>query len=246
MDVYKIISSRRLRILFQPIYDKKNNMVLGYEALVRGPEGSFLEFPKELFKVARKTGARQKLEMACFKTALSEYRTKLIHSKALFFINFHPVVLANCIDEILFELDGCRERTVIEITEASKIRCRQSVFNKLKNRGVMVALDDVGIGDRSLSSICDLETDYLKVDKGVIRGIVSGNGSADKYELVLSFLVKFGIQSGARVIVEGIETFEQFSMSEKIGVELMQGFYFAYPKPAEHWAKNITTRSCEL
>lgn len=192
MDVHKIISSRRLRILFQPIYDKKNDLVLGYEALVRGPEGSFLEFPKELFKVARRVGARQKLEMACFKTALSEYQSKLIQSKALFFVNFHPVVLSNCIDEILFELDGCRERTVIEITEASKIRCRQGVFNKLKKSGVMVALDDVGIGDRSLSSICDLETDYLKVDKGVIRGIVSGNGSADRYELVLSFLVKFG------------------------------------------------------
>ncbi|WP_231702827.1 EAL domain-containing protein [Desulfocucumis palustris] len=232
----RIIDSGRLRILFQPIRDRRKNVVVGYEALVRGPEGSPLELPKKLFKAARKAGGRQELEMACFRKALSVYRSRLIGSGALLFVNFHPVVLSSCIDEILFELDGCRKKTVIEITEASKIRCGRDVFRQLKNGGVRVALDDVGIGDRSLSSICDLESDYLKVDKGVVRGIVSGNGSADKYGLVLSFLVKFGKQSGARVIVEGIETLEQLRLTDKTGVELVQGFYFDRPMPAEHWA----------
>jgi EAL domain-containing protein (putative c-di-GMP-specific phosphodiesterase class I) len=234
----KIINSRRLRVLFQPIYHSKSGEVAGYEALARGPEGSPFELPKSLFKAARRAGGRQELEMACFKTALSEYRSKLLPTGAQLFVNFHPAVLSSCIEEILFELNGYREKTVIEVTEASRMKCGQGVFKRLKDEGVKVALDDVGIGDRSFSSICDVEVDYLKVDKRVIRGIVSGNVNADKYGLVLGFLVKFGKQSGARVIVEGIETLEQLFMAEKIGVELMQGFYFDRPMPAEHWAVN--------
>lgn len=235
MDVMSMINSGRLRVLFQPIHDSKRGVVVGYEALARGPEGSSLELPKRLFKAARRAGGRQELEMACFRIALSEYRSKLFDSGALLFVNFHPVVLSDCLEDILSELDGCRERTVIEFTEASRLKLGQSVLKRLKESRVRVALDDVGKGDRSLSSICDVKVDYLKVDKGIIKGISSGNDSAEDYGRLLSFLVDFSAGKGARVIAEGVETSEQVSITKEIGVDLMQGFYFSRPRPAEYW-----------
>jgi len=237
-----LIDSGRLRVLFQPIHNIKSGAVIGYEALARGPEGSSLELPKKLFKAARRAGGRQELEMACFRTALSEYRTKLFDYGALLFVNFHPVILSGCLNEIMSELDGFREKTVIEVTESSRLKLRRCVYDKLKEKGVRIALDDVGVGDRSFSSICDVEVDYLKVDKGVVRGISSGNGNANKYKFLLTFLAEFGEKSGARVITEGVETSEQVSLTEKIGIELMQGFYFSKPKPAEYWVKHLNGR----
>ncbi|OPX88214.1 MAG: Cyclic di-GMP phosphodiesterase YahA [Pelotomaculum sp. PtaB.Bin104] len=164
--------------------------------------------------------------------------SKLFDYGALLFVNFHPVILSGCLDEILSDLDGFREKTVIEVTESSRLKLRRCVYDKLKEKGVRIALDDVGVGDRSFSSICDVEVDYLKVDKGVVRGISSGNGNANKYKFLLTFLAEFGEKSGARVITEGVETSEQVSLTEKIGIELMQGFYFSKPKPAEYWVKH--------
>lgn len=235
MDLQAIVRNRLIRVLFQPIYDYEKKRIIGYEALSRGPAGSCYEGAKELFGAAKREGAQGIVEMACFKKALTEYRSKLFDTGALLFVNFNPVVLSDCLGEILFELDGCRERTVIEVTEASRLRLGQAVFNRLKEKGVRVALDDVGIGDRSFSSICDVEVDYLKVDKGVVRGIVSGDGNAEKYGLVMSFLVRFGEKTGAKVIAEGVETFEQVLLTGEIGVDLMQGFYFSRPRPAEYW-----------
>lgn len=243
MDIMTVINSENLRVLFQPILDNKKGVVVGYEALARGPACGPYEYPRRLFRAARRVGRGRELEMACFRIALAEYRSRLFDLGALFFVNFHPVVLSDCLEEILYELDGCGMRTVIEVTEASGFKPGRAVLNRLRGIGVRLALDDVGVGDRSFSSICDVEVDYLKVDKGVVRGIVSGNGNAEKYGLVMSFLVRFGEKTGAKVIAEGVETFEQVSLTERIGVELMQGFYFAKPAPADYWVENRESKT---
>jgi len=233
-----MIDSGMLRVLFQPIHNIKSDAIIGYEALARGPEGSSLELPKKLFKAARRAGGRQELEMACFRTALSEYQAKLFDSGALLFVNFHPVILSGCLGEILSELDGFRDKTVIEVTESSRLKLRRCVLERLRENGVRLALDDVGKGDRSFSSICGVKVNYFKVDKGIIEGVSSGNDSAKDYGDILSFLIGFGARKGIGVIAEGVETSEQVSIAKDIGVEFMQGFYFSKPKPAEYWVRH--------
>lgn len=235
MNLRLIVSNKLLNVLFQPIYDYGEKKIIGYEALSRGPKGSNYEGAKELFGAAKNEGVQGMLEMACFRKALFEYRSKLFKSEALLFLNFHPDILVDYLEEILCELDGCRERTVIEITEAADLHRAYGCVDRLKLAGVGVALDDVGVGERSIANLCEANFDFLKIDKSVVRGIVAGNGSAAKYGLLMRFMVNLAIQSGARVIAEGIETAEQVFEIKKAGVNLMQGFYFAKPVPAEYW-----------
>lgn len=237
MDIQRLMEADMIRILFQPIHDYRHGNVIGYEALARGPEGSSAEGAKSLFEAADQSELRVELELHCFRKALDEYRSKMAGSGGLLFVNFHPEILAGSCDEILSELSGIRERTVIEVTEShSRIRCISGQLNRLKNKGVKVALDDIGAGDRSFSNICETRVDYLKIDKQIIQGLTKvKSGNSDFYKLLLKFLNRFAKQSGALIIAEGIETFNQLYETLNSGVSLMQGFYFSRPRPADYW-----------
>jgi len=238
LDVMKLINSDMLRILFQPIHDYKQDTVIGYEALARGPQGGPLEGAGNLFKAAaRESHGREMMEMACFKKALSEYRLKLLASGGLFFVNFHADILASHCEEILSELDGSCENTVIEIAESySKIRHISGYLKRLKDNGVRFALDDIGAGDRSLTNLCEIRADYFKIDRSIIQGLTKvKSGDAAYYRPLLRFLSDLAYRFGARVIAEGVETRNQLLETLTNGIFLMQGFYFSRPRPADFW-----------
>ena len=66
-----LIEEGRLRTLFQPIVDLSSKAIVGYEALARGPVGSPLEMPDDLFAVARTEGVIGPLDRACRSVALA-------------------------------------------------------------------------------------------------------------------------------------------------------------------------------
>ena len=60
-----LLETGGLRAVFQPIVELGSGAILGYEALARGPVGSPLEMPDELFPVARAEGVLERLDRAC-------------------------------------------------------------------------------------------------------------------------------------------------------------------------------------
>src|SRR6478752_3223104 len=64
-ELQRIIELRLLTPVFQPIIALDSRRILGYEALIRGPENSPLHTPDQLFSVARRTKQLASLEFAC-------------------------------------------------------------------------------------------------------------------------------------------------------------------------------------
>ena len=60
-----LIEGGGLHSAYQPIVDIRSLAVVGYEALARGPEGSPLATPAELFGAARRSGQLAELDRAC-------------------------------------------------------------------------------------------------------------------------------------------------------------------------------------
>ena len=242
MKVVNLIERDMLRILYQPIYDYKRDVVVGYEALARGPEGTCLEGARTLFYAAEYEGVQDMLELACFKKALSEFRSKLSGSGLLLFVNFHPGVLAAHHEEILQELNGCRDNTVIEVAESySKIRHMSGYFKIVRDNGVRIAFDDIGAGDRSLANLCEFRADFFKVDRSIIQGLTKvKSGDAGYYRALLKLLADFAARAGAEVIAEGVETKNQLLETLTSGVSLVQGYYFSKPRPADFWIEKET------
>lgn len=89
----------------------------------------------------------------------------------------------------------------------------------------MIALDDVGEGYSSLNMLIELKPDIIKID----RNIVSDIDTNDLKKSVYKALFNLAKEHNITVLAEGIETADELDTIKEIGVDLVQGYYFAKP-----------------
>jgi len=238
----KILKKAEIRMVYQPIYYltniNKNQSIYGYEALARGPKGTELEMPSVLFSVADELNELENLEKLCRWKALLTSK-KLPNDKKKIFINVSSKILQqenlSFIQEMIKNLDELNinsEKIVIELTERHRIddfTTLKKNIGFLKDKGMALSIDDVGVGYSSLQTLAELNPSFLKYDMVLVRNIHEDLIKQDLLEMILNF----GEKIKAKVIAEGIEKEEELETVKKIGVELGQGFYLSYPIEVE-------------
>jgi diguanylate cyclase (GGDEF)-like protein/PAS domain S-box-containing protein len=103
----------------------------------------------------------------------------------------------------------------------------QRLFAALKRLGVKIALDDFGTGYSSLQYLNDLSFDKVKIDRSFISNC---DKHPDKMRL-LQGIIGLGKGLGLGIIVEGVENERELQVISDLGCEVVQGFFFAKPKP---------------
>lgn len=224
-----ILEKKAINSLFQGIYDKDNNLI-GYEALARGPNGSVLFFPEALFSTAYKIGKVLDLELISLEAHISNFNKSGIKDKKLF-INIESLALLKRTASIMSILDRLAidpQNIVIELTERtliSDIGAFKEKLTRIKETGVKIAIDDVGSGYSNLVLLAELHPDILKFDMNIIRGIHS-----DKFRRgVIETIVKFGRSLNAKIVAEGIEDGRDLEILRNFKIDYFQGFYFDKP-----------------
>jgi EAL domain-containing protein (putative c-di-GMP-specific phosphodiesterase class I) len=104
-----------------------------------------------------------------------------------------------------------------------------SVFDSLKKMGVKIAIDDFGTGYSSLASIKHLPIDHLKIDRIFIIDMLQDQKSS----ILLGTIVGVAHALGQTVIAEGVEEEDQVKVLKAIGCDIIQGYYFSKPVPAQ-------------
>ena len=235
----QILKNRQLTTLVQPIIDFRSGSI-GYEALVRGPIGEFFS-AASLFKCARSNGLLKSLETACLENAFATLE-QIPPDKKLF-ININPLLMGLTMEQMSYKkVDP--HRIVFEITEHVKIQDFMQVSSTcrlLKERGFLIAIDDVGSGYDRLRSVAELKPDYIKID----RPIVAGAAGDKQYQAIVKHLVALGAEIKCSVIAEGIETHYELAMMKKLGVTLGQGFFFSLPVQLEE-IQSGADRLCQV
>lgn len=233
-DLRRILEAGAVDTLFQPIASLETGAVVGYEALVRGPRDTDFEAPAALFFVSEQIGAATALDEVCRQRALAAARG--LDPGLKLFLNSLPATIqgtAAAGEGWWAALEESRipsDRIVLEITERNAIGdfagLRRGV-DRLRSRGVQVAIDDVGTGYSTLQAISELQPDFLKVDMSLIRNI---DRSLIKRGMV-SCLVEMGEKIRACIIAEGIERIGEMQALQECGVRYGQGFLLARPAP---------------
>ncbi len=77
--LHDIMEQRLLTALFQPIVAFPDNLIYGYEALIRGPSDSVLHTPDNLFDTALRTGQLSRLDLLCRQIVLQSYTVMFLH-----------------------------------------------------------------------------------------------------------------------------------------------------------------------
>jgi EAL domain-containing protein (putative c-di-GMP-specific phosphodiesterase class I) len=135
------------------------------------------------------------------------------------------------------------ERLVAEVTESDVLigqQQYQTVFDRLRERGVRVAMDDFGTGSSSLGQLKRLPVDVLKLDRSFVRDITH----AEQDEAITRAAITMADALGLIVIAEGVEIPAQRDLLIDAGCPLMQGFYFSRPRTAEDIAEVLSQQRC--
>nr|WP_246427649.1 EAL domain-containing protein [Paenibacillus phyllosphaerae] len=93
----------------------------------------------------------------------------------------------------------------------------------------MLGIDDVGFGYSSLSMLNRFPYRYIKLHRSLVQRIAE---SKEDY-MMIRMLVEMARMLGKDVIAEGVETEEQLTLLQAIGLQEAQGYHLAMPMDAE-------------
>ena len=231
-ELLRIIRDKKVTTVFQPIVNLSDGSVMGHEALTRGPEGSPLHMPTDLFAAAARHKLLLSLEHICREAALRNIKT-LGRGQQLF-LNITPEVVNDPefrngrTKQLVLHHGMVPEQVTFEITERTAISDFDSFTRALhhyRRQGYCIAVDDAGAGYSSLQAIAELYPDFIKLDMSIVRDI---NNNPFKIA-ILEALVNLAAAMNSRIIAEGVETADELLAVMKLGVGFAQGYLFAKP-----------------
>jgi EAL domain-containing protein (putative c-di-GMP-specific phosphodiesterase class I) len=216
----------RVHSVVQPLVRTSDGLILGYEALARMAVEP-LQPPNWWLERAAELGLRGKLELACLAAAASIGDPP---ADRMLFVNVSPSTLTD--PEALQLLDSLPSRLVVELTEQEAVEDYEELRRHLApwlSRGVRFAIDDTGAGYSSLRHVIELQPDFLKLDRELVREV-----DRDRNRLALiRAVVAFASEVGTSVVAEGVETQAELDTLRDAEVHLVQGYLLA--RPGEPW-----------
>jgi EAL domain-containing protein (putative c-di-GMP-specific phosphodiesterase class I) len=216
---------------FHPIVDLGRGIVWGYEALVRGTQGQ----PAGQILSQVDESRQYKFDQACRVKAI-ELAGRLFPrtDETRLSINFMPNAVYEPAACIRTSLETARRvgfdtrRIMFEFTENERMVDTKHVARiiaEYKRLGFITAIDDFGAGHAGLNLLADLQTDLIKIDMEIIRGVTD---SAARRAIIAGILV-MARALDITIIAEGIETEAELATLRDAGIDLFQGFLFAKP-----------------
>lgn len=222
-----LIDENNFSYCFQPIVSTVDGSVYAYEALMR-PKNSA---PLEILRIAREHGRLYDIERLTFENVLeiiSANRARFGEKKI--FINSIPdsMITEYDFNRLCEKYGNIMPQLVIEFTEQADLTGDKiaSLRHLFKSKGCMIAIDDYGSGYSNTAAVLSLQPDVIKVDRSLIADI---NTNVKKQHF-LTGIIDFARLNNIKVLAEGVETYDEMSVTIRRGVDYIQGFYTAKPQ----------------
>lgn len=239
------LANRDFQVYLQPKVDLRKEKVAGAEALVRWqhPEKGMIP-PGDFIPLFEKNGNICKLDCYVFEEVcrlLDRWREE---GRELFPISVNLsrqhfrnpdfmeqfVVMADAfrIPKGLLEL----ELTESIFFDDKGIALVRENINKMHELGFKCSLDDFGSGFSSLGLLKEFDVDTIKLDRRFFMDM-----SKPKARDVVECLIELSRKLKVQTVAEGIETGEQMEFLKRIQCDMVQGYYYSRPLPAEEFEK---------
>ena len=217
---------QRLWVAWQPIVDLADGTLVGHEALIRGPMGSAVALPADLFAWGERTGRARDVEEACRRQVFAAAQQCWPSDKLRLFLNVdgqwpvlsdeweHPVPETT---PLAIEVSEHRSALENPALLAALVRWRQA--------GHLIVIDDYGTGYAAAATVLAVQPDILKLDRQLIASI---DEDVRKQSLVRA-LRSWTHDLGILLVAEGIETKEELAALTDLGCDYGQGFLLGRP-----------------
>lgn len=218
---------------FQPIFSLSHKNPVGYEALCRpsSSDGARIS-PLALFGQVKDEADNVLLDRLCRAVHMQNF--SMFSDKSWIFLNVNPIVTVlgksygSFFREMLEQNAIPPSQVVVEILEQGIYdeSILSAAVSYYKNLGCLVAIDDFGASHSNFDRIWNIQPDIVKFDRSIIV-------QAETNRVVrkaLPNLVSLIQELGCIALMEGVETEQQALISIDSNVDLVQGYYFGYPR----------------
>ncbi|WP_117168176.1 EAL domain-containing protein [Paraliobacillus sediminis] len=245
----RAMAENQLFLVYQPKICAETTSISGFEALIRWqhPEYGLLS-PIVFIPILERFKRMRDLTDWIIKKACSQLRVwqENGHLEWNMAINIPGEYvsssrLVGVLQHVIKETQLDAQRIELEITETSFVESIDTAIYSIetfRSLGFKVALDDFGTGVSSLSYLKQMPITTLKIDKTFIDHVPG----SEKDAAILKAIIDLGQSLNLTVVIEGIETKEQYSfLTKHSSALLLQGYYFAKPMVAdeiEEWIKH--------
>ncbi|WP_457560423.1 putative bifunctional diguanylate cyclase/phosphodiesterase [Caminibacter sp.] len=240
-ELKEAIKNDEYVMYYQPIIDIKKNKVWGVEALLRWKSKKRgLVSPSKFIPILEESGLINEVGDIIMDKVLEDAK-EFESIKFSFSMNISVTQLLSqnialkLINKIK-EKGVKKENIIVEITESvlmENIDVILPQIDLLEKEGIRIEIDDFGTGYSSLSYLKKLPVSALKVDRSFVKDLV--NDEEDK--LIVSAIISMAKAMHKQTIAEGVETKEVLELLKALGVDYVQGYYFAKPMPKEELRK---------
>ncbi len=238
--MHHAVDNNEFVLHYQPQVDISTGKIVGAEALIRWNQSTLGTIsPAKFIPLAEENGLIVPIGDWVLETACRQ-------SKRWMDMGFEPIYISVNISAVqihqkdfIEKLSAVLEKTQlppkhleIEITESIAMKDIDTILkimDILLEMGVRIAIDDFGTGYSSLSYLRKFQITTLKIDQSFTRDLVINK----KDEAIVSTILAIGENLNLKVTAEGVETKEQLDFLREKKCDLMQGYLFSKPLPAE-------------
>ncbi len=244
----KAVKAGQIQVHYQLIVDAVTHVPSGVEALARWHDARHgWVSPASFIPIAENLGLIQDVSRQVIEQALLDFKLlEKNHPALCLSVNISTRQLADsgfsgCLhDRVNFH--GIDPRRIkLEMTESLSLlggcsACK--VLNELREIGFCLSLDDFGTGFSSLSQLHELPFDELKIDMSFVKRAHDKKG-----RIMLDTIIQLGHALGFRIVAEGIEQAAQAQVLRELGSDLLQGYLFSKPLPADECLRRLQEKS---
>ena len=156
----------------------------------------------------------------------------------LSYVQLHKSDLMRDVEKCVQEVGIDPESLVLELTESGYIETNERIkelFRDLKARNIDLALDDFGTGYSNMRYLKEIDFKTVKIDRSFVVQALQ-----NEYDYnIISHIIDMVHSLGSVVCMEGIEEKEELSKMMAAKPDMIQGYYFGKPAPAEQFEKDF-------
>lgn len=235
--IFDALHKNEFVLVYQPVVDAKTRAVKGSEALLRWHSSNFgIVSPAIFIPFLENTHliievGQWVLQEACRQTR--EWQQRLGDDS--FFISINVSVsqlfdedFLTKLEQMIAEIQIDKSSIRLEITESVSDEKREFIRDKimlLGEHGFRLSIDDFGTGYSSLAELERMPLYSLKIDKSFVDRI----GESAKQSHVIESVINMSHKMGITVVMEGVETQEQYQYLSGIDCDYIQGYFFSKP-----------------
>ena len=249
-DFHTAIREKQFTVHYQPKFDigSAKPMLSSAEALVRWqhPKLGFVS-PGVFIPLFEENGLISQLDAYVWRETAEQIRNwketlgrSIPVSVNVSRVDLYDPLLLETLEKITEETGLARGELLLEITESAYTEDPEQIIRvvkALRERGFYIEMDDFGTGYSSLNMITTLPIDALKLDRQFILTAFRDRKDTRLIEAVIGLAQSLGLPT----IAEGVETAEQLFTLKSMGCDIVQGYYFSKPLPADRFENYVRT-----